>query len=100
MAFLVQIADSKVAVFEPNAELTNMQTVSSKSRAGESSWRFFRSDRYYFDGDRWFLITREGRPMGPFRDKPTARKANDNLVEYLRIAPPKLSNTLLETLQR
>ncbi|MEM8501245.1 MAG: DUF6316 family protein [Pseudomonadota bacterium] len=77
-----------------------MQTVSSRCRAGESSWRFFRSDRYYFDGDRWFLITREGRPMGPFRDKPTARKANDNLVEYLRIAPAKLSNTLLETLQR
>ncbi len=38
--------------------------------------------------------------MGPFRDKPTARKANDNLVEYLRLAPAKLSNNLLQTLQR
>ncbi|MFK7732904.1 MAG: DUF6316 family protein [Pseudomonadales bacterium] len=77
-----------------------MNTVNSRSRAGEPSWKFFRSDRYYFDGGRWFLITREGRPMGPFRDKPTARKANDNLVEYLRLAPSKLSSSLLESLQR
>ena len=79
--------------------LTTMNTMSHVSRAGEPSRPFFRSERYYYDGRRWFLITREGRPMGPFRDKPTARLAGDHLVEYLRLAPAKLAERLLETLR-
>jgi pimeloyl-ACP methyl ester carboxylesterase len=45
----------------------------SLHRAGEPEARHFRSDRIYESGGKWYCLTRESGPLGPFPALETAR---------------------------
>lgn len=43
-------------------------------RCGEADERHFRSDQIYESGGRWYCLTRESAPLGPFAALETARR--------------------------
>ena len=47
----------------------------------EQEKTFFRSDRFFSEGDKWFFTTREGAIKGPFD---TRSDAEQELMLYLR----------------
>lgn len=49
-----------------------------KGEAGGKTW--FRTDRFFAIGIDWYVITREGRSLGPFKSKLAAEQ---NLVRYI-----------------
>lgn len=67
-------------------------------REGEAYSNAERTERIVKRHGHWVLRTREGRPMGPFRDHTTAIFASNNLVEFLRLAPQQLRHKLLSSL--
>jgi len=52
-----------------------------RTRAGENSRPWFRSERYYHTGDGWWFTTRENSELGPFSSQ---KEAESELILYIR----------------
>lgn len=52
-----------------------------RTRTGEASRPWFRSDRYYHTGEGWWFSTRENKEMGPFTSQ---NEAESELILYIR----------------
>ncbi len=44
-------------------------------RSGEAPKTWFRTDRFYTVGSDWFVATREGNDIGPFRSRNDAARS-------------------------
>lgn len=51
-----------------------------QTRSGEPAKTYFRTERFYTIGPDWFVATREGNDIGPFRTRLAAQQA---LVKYI-----------------
>ncbi len=54
----------------------------STPRFGENEVMFGRHDRFFCQGDEWYLHTREGYDVGPYDDKNDAQLALMYFVEH------------------
>ncbi len=52
-----------------------------RTRTGEASRSWFRSERYYHTGDGWWFSTREDSELGPFHSQ---NEAESEFVMYIR----------------
>lgn len=52
-----------------------------RTRTGEATRPWFRSDRYYHTGDGWWFMTRENQELGPFGSQ---NEAENELILYVR----------------
>jgi len=68
-------------------------------RSGEPAALHVRSGRCRKMGDKWFTRTREGKLMGPFRDRTTAEFASRNLADFMVLAPKPIRKSLEHSLQ-
>lgn len=57
-----------------------------------------RTDRFFAAQGEWFFSTREGAPIGPFDDKPEARKGLNDFIEFMSLAEPKTLSKLYQAL--
>lgn len=55
-------------------------------RQGEPGRRWYRSERFYQVDDAWFLSTREGVNIGPYKSLEEARQAESQLIARLVVA--------------
>ncbi|MFK8018563.1 MAG: DUF6316 family protein [Pseudomonadales bacterium] len=76
--------------------MNNQETL---PRSGEPIVHHVRSGRCRKMGDKWFTRTREGKLMGPFRDRTTAEFASRNLADFMVLAPRPIRKTLEHALQ-
>lgn len=68
-------------------------------RRGESEKTWFRTDRCFRIGVDWFVTTREGRNMGPFKTREAAEQSTGDYILSVKqrknasIEAKRLSNT-------
>ena len=46
-----------------------------------------RFSRVFEEDGRWFFITREGKPMGPFESEGEAKQGLSDFIEFIQLAP-------------
>ena len=59
-----------------------MNAMTDMRRTDEAPRKWFRSSRFFREGDSWFFYTREGTMEGPFD---TLARAEGRLDEYIKI---------------
>lgn len=69
-------------------------------RDGEAGKVPVRADRFFAAQGEWFFSTREGTPMGPFKDKGEAVCGLKDFIEFMELAEPKTLSKLHTALQR
>jgi hypothetical protein len=78
----------------PGATIVHM----SLTRIGEAPGSHFRSDRCVHVNGAWYVATREGVDVGPYRSRERAQTAAAELTRKLaRAANPWLARSIIET---
>lgn len=70
-----------------------------KNRAGEAGHTPVRSDRFFSAQGAWYFSTREGAPIGPFREKNEAKNGLRDFIEFVTLAEPQIVSRLQATLR-
>lgn len=67
--------------------LTDGSTSSPPVRSGESRRVWFRTNRFFSVGDRWYFATREAVEVGPYLTRADAEADAQRLLEVLQVTP-------------
>ncbi len=60
------------------------------NRAGERGDLPTREERFFITSESWYFSTREGCPIGPYKNKNLAGKGLNDFLEFLSLAKPKM----------
>lgn len=52
-------------------------------RKGEGDKTWYRTDRCFRVGEDWYIATREGKDIGPFKSRVTAERSAERLIAIL-----------------
>ncbi len=70
----------------------------NKIRDGETVLETDRSTRFFQKESEWFLNTREGFELGPFKSKKDAEQALNDYIAFVSSADAKTLETFYKTL--